>query len=118
MPSEPGWSSEGPRAKASSRSSASGRSVRPKPRRKWLPAVAELRARQQQDALGLDEAGRPVVDRDAGHRQPREADRAGARPDPGEAVGPVVEEGVEALEVRGHDPARPVEDRGRARAGR
>ena len=37
---------------------ASGRSSRPKPIRKWLPGMPELRAGQEQDALRLDEAGR------------------------------------------------------------
>ena len=69
-------------AKASRRPSASGRSVRPKPSRKWLPGYSNCEPGQEQDALGLDELGGPVVDPDAGHGQPREADR------PGRAAGP------------------------------
>ena len=56
--------------------------------------VPELRPRQEQHALGLDEIGRELVDRDVA-RQAREPDRAASRAHPREAVGPASEEVVE-----------------------
>ena len=54
----------------------------PEPDPEVVARMAELRARQEQDALGLDELGGPVVDPDPGNGEPREPDRAGARADP------------------------------------
>ena len=87
-------------AYASSRSRASGRSVRPKPSRKWLPPEAELRARQQQHALAPRPGRRPSR-RSAtpGAVSRGNADRSAPRADPGEAVGPLLEEVVEAARL-------------------
>src|SRR4029078_2930693 len=43
--------------------------------------------------------------------QPREADRATARPDPGQKIPPLQDESVQALEVRADDVTRAGEDR-------
>src|SRR4029079_1689542 len=71
--------------------------------------VLEQRALSQQEHLRLHATRGPIVDPDARNGQPREPDRASAGPEPGEPIGPVVEEGVDQLEVGGDDAARASE---------
>src|SRR4051812_10101011 len=61
---------------------------------------------QEQDALGLDESLGEQVDRFV-VEEARKADRAAPRSDPGEPVGPLREEPVEAREIRVDDPPGP-----------
>ena len=75
--------------KLSRRSSASGRSFRPKPSRKWLPPWSNADPGSSSTPSAWTRSAAQSSIRDARDGQPREPDRAGPRPDPLEPVGPV-----------------------------